>query len=373
MAGPVVFVGSEHATAREDTEGAARRAGVEASLCWDVEEARTLLARADLAAPRCVVVDLELPDLEGFIGWLRGEAHLFPVPVVVQVSHPDDALYLQAHSLGADDVVVRGDDAGITRRLRNLSDFDPTARPPKTQGSAVVAHGNELRRRVLGRILRQAGFDVSFALDADDLVRVAHGMPQTPVLMVADAALPGAGAIHAVRAVRGRAGFDGVPVVLTAEADEVGALRGAAEGMGDAAVTHEAAPPDNLLFLANELLRPDVRNVRASTRVLYGTICAFRRAGTLVPVYGLTYNISREGLYVRTLDPPAPGTDLWLEMRPPRVGGAVHLRAKAVWARGLRNPGGAAPPGFGVRLVDGGPADDRAAYETGYEGLASAG
>lgn len=370
QAHPVVFVGPDHAVLREEIDSAVRRADAEAVFYWDVDEARSMLVREDLSVPRCVVVDSRMDGLEGFVSWIRGEARLFPVPVVVQVPVPGDGAYLEAHSIGADDVTVFGDVRGITRRIANLADFDPAARPPVTQGSAIVAQPSEGRRRVLGRILRQAGFDVSFALDTADLVRVAHAQSEPPTLVVADAGLPGDGSIAAAHAVRARDGFDSVAFVLTAAADDVGRYGAEADRLGKAAVSYEAAPPDNLLFLANELLRPEVQNVRASTRLLYGAICAFRQAGTLEPTYGLTYNLSREGLYVRTLDPPTPGSSIWLEVRPPHQDAAVHLRAKTVWARGLRSPGGAAPPGFGVRLLDeAGPAADRATYESAYERL----
>lgn len=373
QAGPVVFIGSDHAAQQEESTRAAKRAGAEAVFCWDANEAQTLLTGGSHPVPRCVLVDGRMADVEAMVAWMRGEARLFPVPVVVQVPAPVDEAYLRAHAMGADDVIVAGDLSGITRRLANLSEFDPNARPPLTQGRAVVAHPLELRRRVLGRILRQAGFDVSFALDSGDLVRIAEGQAECPSILVADAGLPGDGPLAAVRQVRGRPGCEKLPVVITAPADRVGELRAEAAALGGAAVTYEAAPPDNLLFLANELLRPEVSNMRASVRLLYGTICAFRAAGTLQPVYGLTYNISREGMYVRTLDPPKPGTPVWLEMRPPHGDGVIHLRGKAVWARGLRSPGGAAPAGFGIRLDDtAAPATDREAYETGYDRLREA-
>lgn len=372
-AGPVVFVGADPASSREDASEAARRAGVDARFCWDADEARGLLVSAQEPVPRCLVADERLDGLEPFVAWVRGEARLFPVPVAVQVAAPADRAYLRAHSIGADDVVPLGDYGGLARRLANLAEFDPSARPPLTQGQAVVAHPDELRRRVLGRILRQAGFDVAFAVDAADLVRVGHARGEPPAILVADAGLPGGGPFEATRAIRARTGFDNVVLVVTASEGAMSQVRDAAAEIGGAAATLEKAPPDNLLFLANELLRPDVRNVRASTRLLYGTICAFRRAGSLEVVYGLTYNISREGMYVRTLDPPAPGTPIWLEMRPPFAEQVVHLRGKAVWARGLRSPGGAAPAGFGVRLSDEGePAEDRTAYESGYDRMLEA-
>jgi uncharacterized protein (TIGR02266 family) len=154
-------------------------------------------------------------------------------------------------------------------------------------------------------------------------------------------------------------------------AGSVGAsLRERTERLGHAVAGSDLAPPDHLLFLANELLRPGVKDLRASERVLFGAICAFRPAGAMEPVHGLSYNLSREGLYVRTLDPPSRGTSLWLEMRPPHSRDAVHLRGTVAWSKGLDRPGGVVPPGFGIRLEqDRCPSADLCAYRDGYDAL----
>jgi CheY-like chemotaxis protein len=367
----VLFVGLTDGTGQEVAEGAARRAGASASFCWDADEARELLGDPAQAVPRCVFLDEQVPSLDHFVAWMRGEGRMFPVPIVAQTSDASDAGFLCVHAMGADDALVRGDAAGVHRRIANLSGFDPSARPPLTQGRAVVAHGDETRRRVLGRILRQAGFDVSFALHDEDLVEnLKSGQGEAPSVLVVHADWPTGKAAQTVHAIRALPACAKMPIVLLAPREAHEALEQEVASAGAVALAVEGAPPDNLLFLANELLRPDVQNVRASKRLLYGTVCGFRVAGALTPVYGLTYNISREGLYVRTLDPPPPGAQVWFELRPPGRDEAVHLRGKVVWCRGLRNPGGAAPPGFGLRISDDdSPPGDLAAYVEAYERL----
>jgi CheY-like chemotaxis protein len=250
-----------------------------------------------------------------------------------------------------------------------LSEFDPTARPPITQGRAVVAHDEMGRRRVLGRILRQAGFDVSFAASADEATDVAR-TGEVPSLVVAKHELSGGGALTAVRGLR-EAVATRVPFVVLGAARDLRDLGRVADGLGSVAVTSELAPPDNLLFLANELLRPGVENARASARLLHGALCGFRPAGELESEWGLTYNISREGIYVRTLDAPAPGTEVWLELRPPRSTRAVQLTATVVWRRGAKSgASGASPPGFGARILPESCAiGSLSAYHEGYERL----
>jgi hypothetical protein len=118
-------------------------------------------------------------------------------------------------------------------------------------------------------------------------------------------------------------------------------------------------------------MRPAGTENRASPRLLYGTLVSFRRQGEMIPSFGLCSNVSAEGFYVRTLDPPEPGTPVWLELRPPGSRNVVHLRANAVWRqRYVRSGVALSLPGFGARLdVDRCPEADLTAYARGYANL----
>jgi hypothetical protein len=206
-------------------------------------------------------------------------------------------------------------------------------------------------------VLRLAGFDVSFAVSSEELA--ASSSP--PAIVVASDAMPGFG--EAIATLRKHA--PDLPCVLLSTHAE-----GTSED-GRTVTIAEYSPPDSLLFSANELLRPKAADMRASARVLHAGLCAFRPAGELHPALGLTYNLSREGMYIRTLDAIDRDTDVWLEMRAPRAERAVHLRGKVMWARRPGSgPGGAVPPGFGVRLVESScPAMDLAEYQTAYSAM----
>ena len=363
----VVVIGHFAPERMEELRLAALRARAEPLFCPTAEQAREILTRADQPVPRCILADGAAAGLESFVGFARGEARLFSVPIVVLVPSVDENAFGEVHAMGADDVVVTGDWEAVTRRITNLAEFDPAMRPPMTQGRAVVAHADMGRRRVLGRILRQAGFDVSFAGEPAELVDVAR-TGAAPSLLVA--ALDGKASLDAVRDVR--ASLEArIPAVILGPARDLRDLGREADHLGAVAVTSELAPPDNLLFLANELMRENVENARASARVLYGGLCAFRASGEVARAWGLTYNLSREGLYVRTLDAPKAGTEVWLELRPPRSERVVQITATVVWRRGLASgAGGAAPPGFGARILPESCAvPSLSAYHEGYERL----
>ena len=100
------------------------------------------------------------------------------------------------------------------------------------------------------------------------------------------------------------------------------------------------------------------RELRASSRVLYGTTVLFRVAGGEDDEIGYTFNISAGGAYVRTLAPPPRSSDVWLELRPPRSHRRVRLEARVVWTRAFGpNDSATVPPGFGVQLTGGSTAD----------------
>jgi hypothetical protein len=67
-----------------------------------------------------------------------------------------------------------------------------------------------------------------------------------------------------------------------------------------------------------------------------------------VEALGQLHNVSRSGLYVRSVEPPRPGAIVALQFESP-VGRLVDLRGEVRWnTRGAARVG--RPEGFGVRL-----------------------
>lgn len=339
-------------------QAAAYRAGTALVFYPTVEEACSGL-KALPETPRCVFVSHAAP-IDSLVEWMRSRAELFSVPVVALAPYPADAEYRKAYAQGADDVLVTSDAGGITRRLANLEARRPGARPPANKGEAIVACQQINRRRLLGRTLRQAGFDVCFAEGAYELIEIAK-TARSLTLVVITADFPPTGAEAAVKAVRTITDNPTLPAMVIPEA-----------GQGDSqgVIPNGSEQAGKVLFFADELLSGKGKEQRASRRVLFHTVCSFREPGAMESIFGLTHNISREGLYVRTLDPPQPGSELWLEMRDPRDGIGIHLRGRVVWRREPSATGGSSPPGFGLRIeAERCPPEDMALYVCGYEEL----
>lgn len=345
---PVIVVG-QRLLQREQV----LRVAIERAACTGifVQDATALKAAIAGRTPRCVIADSS-DDLRELNRILRQDANCFGVPLVAVSEQLSERVFLELYHLGADDVIGLNQIGDLTRRLGTLDGFDPTARTALFQGSCLLAHSDTYRRQVLGRVLRQAGFDVSFAASAAEALQVAERSP--PKVLVVSEGLEGGG-IRAL-SLLSQHWVGTMPAILLTNRAPSGSV-----STGGWPVVHEDAPPDDMLFVANELLKPrELLESRASRRVLYATLCTFRTGGELDTRVGLTYNISREGLYVRTLDAPPPDRPVWIELRPIGVSAAVHLRAEIAWTRTLATGArGSAPPGFAARIspLDSPPAD----------------
>jgi CheY-like chemotaxis protein len=343
-------------------EKAAARANGEARFfpaITDCEEALSALR------PNCVLVDGSGTTLARTTTWIREQPSLFSTQVVAMVSDLRDSSFVQAYRNGADDVILRTNLGGVTRRLANLHRFDPSHRAPIERGCVLISHETDEHRRRFGRVLRQAGFDVQFALDVDEIMSALASEVPPELVVVSDEVLP----VHKIREVRRLANAPGTPLVIVATASSTRIM--IESGLERVATISECAPHDHLLFLANDLLRSGRRQARNSPRYLFDTLCSFRLEGAFSAEHGLTYNLSETGIYVRTLDPPPKNSALWLELRPPGTTATVHLRGKLVWVampgRGSRGT----PPGFGLRIEpDKSPADDLKIYRSAYYTLA---
>jgi DNA-binding response OmpR family regulator len=307
---------------------------------------------------------LESEQSEGVAVEARSSARHVRLPMMALARSVSDLAFNDAFSWGADDVLPFGEVRPLLTRLRNLP--REHAEPPKTgRGNALVAEADRTRRTVVARVLRNAGYTVTFAVTADDASRFAERGDLALAVVSSDLVPDARPIVERARAAGSSANF----IVCCAPRD----LRSVREGLeklpGVAAVDGFAAP-ENVLFASNELSAGGVNN-RKSARLLYGTTVAFRGAGRERDDLGFTYNVSSGGLYVRTLAPP-DDDETWIELRPPRSDRLVRLVVKIAWRRRFNhNENATVPPGFGAQIIDGARADVEA-WNAGYDAMSAA-
>lgn len=330
-------------------------------------DARRIRGMFETGTVDCVVAALP-GDVHDAAHALRDGDRGAQVPLIALSEQISERAMLSLLALGADDVIAEQDVGGLVRRIKTAAAMPKRVEPAPAQGMCLVAHEDAAYRNLLCGVLRQAGFDVLGAATSYETLAVVVAPNPVKVVLVSEGLPPDGGratlARLALRLGRGR-----VSAVMLSKSGYAGAR--SPEGFVQ---MPEQASLNDLLFAVHELTRPrELLDVRASRRVLHATLCTFAPDGELFErSCGLTYNISAEGLYVRTLDPPPVGQAVWLALKPPGLAyGAVRLGGQVVWSRTrLTRGASAAPTGFAVRLTESAcPPSDRARYIDGYERL----
>jgi CheY-like chemotaxis protein/Tfp pilus assembly protein PilZ len=340
-------------------------AAADARLTVHVERSlRDLDAALDRELPAVILVDGDR-DIERTCLHCRYNPGLANVPLLGIADTVSDLGFEELFGAGGDDLVPRSSRASLVRRLRLLSaDREPVSR--RRRGTAVVVDPERRRRILLGRVLRNAGLDVAFALDASSALEQATA-PNVEMVISA-AALEVDGDSLARRA---RAAGIAVPWLVAAPPRDVARVRRLVDGLPRVAVLDGFGPPENVLFVGNDLVKGTANDARASARLLYGASVRFRIAGSDTDEIGYTYNLSAGGFYVRTLAPIPRGSETWLELSPPRGDRRVRLEGRVVWSRPFgTNEAATVPPGFAIQIT-GGSAGDLERYRRGYEAFAS--
>jgi hypothetical protein len=291
-----------------------------------------------------------LRTISALSAWVRESPSLLNVPSVALIDRPTEGRFRDAFAAGADDALVGADERSLRQRLESLRTL-PAPRSAPDHGMALIAMADGPLRLWVGRTLRQAGFEIAFAVRDEEVFEAAITQPTLIVTSKGTACVEALARLDVVFRERR------VPKLV----------------LDDDAWQHAGDTKAKLLFFADEAAtRARTGDARRSERVLYETICAFRLPGFMEPAYGLSHNINRGGLYVRTLSPPSVGSELWIELRTV-TGAPVHLRGRVVWRRDGGESSATAPSGFGLKIDPlHTPALDLADWEAGYEGLVSA-
>jgi DNA-binding response OmpR family regulator len=283
----------------------------------------------------------------------RSSARHARLPMIALAREMGDLSFSDAFSWGADDVLPLSSTRPLLARLRMLPRETPTL-PTTGRGTALVAESDQTRRTVVGRVLRNAGYSVMFAVTREDAASFAQQEDIALAVLNAELADDYSATIVAARRAGSKANF-----IVCATPRDLKAIRATLDGITGVSVIDAYAPPENVLFASNELKGGAVNN-RRSPRILYGTTVAFRGAGREKDDYGFSYNISEGGLYVRTLAPPEDD-EVWVELCPPRSERRVRVVGKVAWRRRFNhNENATVPPGFGLSIVDGAKADIQA-------------
>ncbi|MBN1770356.1 MAG: hypothetical protein JXB32_03775 [Deltaproteobacteria bacterium] len=315
-----------------------------------------------------LVVDAESTSLVEAAALVRGSEGTENLPLLVVVRDPLREPLERSFRLGIDDYLVESAIHQLCDRAVALSKGDPWTGVRAPAGRLVLADEDRGRRQLVARILRGWGFDLAFATNFDELAEQLRKDP-VPRVVLAASDLPPDGASGALPKLRGiRPGVE-LPWVLLADADRLPEVQDVARAYGPASVFDRSGPPENIIFLVNDLLQARAVDARRSARLLHGGPVSFWADGSPETFWAYAYNINRTGLYVRTLVPPPLGTLLHVWFRPPFGEGLVAADAQVMWRKEYGSKTGPLyPPGIGIQFVRV-PVADAAGLAAGYEAL----
>jgi hypothetical protein len=336
----VIALGNLVGELKTSLEEATSSAGVALVLTREPAKALIELEKASAVA---VLVDMATLGAEQFCKRARGTERLRGVPIIGMSRTPSELGFARVFGWGADDLVPLGATPALARRLAALVAASPHEQA--SFGQAVVAEGTTQRRALLGRVLVHAGYDVKFAVDRGS-VELYASQAETRIVVISATLGDPRKLIESASRAGGLATW-----IVTAEARSVARLASGLAGLERVVVTSTAGSPEDILFLANEIVFGPKGHRQREWRALYGTPVAFRPMGATTDDYGFSYDASPGGLYVRSLL-PCESDDVEVELRPPERDERVRLLGKVVrrFAFGSGSVA-SAPPGFGVKVT----------------------
>ncbi len=205
MLTPVVFVVDDDVSVRESLELLIRSAGWEPELFASAQE---FLARPRTFAPSCLILDVNLPDLNGLELQKRIAADRVEMPIIFITGYGDVPMTVKAMKAGAVEFLTKpfGDDV-LLSAIRNAIDRSEAALGSEAEMRAVREGYASLTHRerqvmkfvVSGMLNKQVGAELGIseitvkahrgqamrkmkANSLADLVRMADGLHLAPVL-----------------------------------------------------------------------------------------------------------------------------------------------------------------------------------------------
>ena len=328
--------------ASESSLGLVHKTNVQSAAAW-LESTR----------PAAVLVDLRAVVALDLFSTLRRAPRWADVPMIGLTQTLTEIAFAETFWAGGDDLVRPCDSTQLVARLRATKRGAGTGTPP-ARGSAVVGGAEPAFRVAAGRVLQGAGYDVEFALTAEE-VEAGARKPGTQIVVTSEA-LPQGSSMTLLESLRA-SGCD-VPFVISVPVRHIARAQVQVRKLSHVELCDSFSAPDELLFLANSLVAAPMRSRRVAPRLPFGTMVRVRPAGGEDDIVGFSHNVSQKGLFVRSLYPFAPGDAVWLEIVPPRGERRVRLSAQVMWHRPFGPLGPAlSPTGSGFQITGGLPGE----------------
>ncbi len=216
-----------------------------------------------------------------------------------------------------------------------------------TQGKThiLIADAAGPERQVLEAVLGRLGYEVTTADSAAQLDQALASDRDFQVVILHSRLL---GSNAADRA-RGMGTTTRRVILVSDDLPPGGEMMGFVDLTENALLALGVRVPE-IVFAANDLVFSRKGAFRRKKRIYGGFGASYRTDGDWVT--GGVYNLSSDGAFIETLDPPAVGTRLELKFELPGHG-EVEFPCRVTWRVGASETAGRrSPPGVGVQFLD---------------------
>ncbi len=213
MSAPIVLVVEDHQGARKLAQAALESAGYAVSAAAD---AKTALALLESERPGLILLDLVLPDMDGFelAPKLRASERGAGVPIVACSGFLPREEQGRIASAGFDDFLVKPVSPGqlVETVARYLPLPETAAAPGKLRRRILVVDDDPVQRRLLRARLELHGFDVEVTESGEEALALAAR--ETFDAIASDVLMPGLNGFGLCLAARRDPDLEQVPIIL---------------------------------------------------------------------------------------------------------------------------------------------------------------
>jgi len=363
-----IFIVDSDPVVGEQVKALADEYGIPTRRFSTVSETLEALRKQDAAA---LLLGSSEEDLVSQVIRVRDEKEMSLLPLLAVVREPRSETLRKAFDHWLDDFLVLGSLDHLRGKLAVLVESDEWKAMRAPVGLAVVGVEDRQDRILWARILQRHGYDIHFASTPDEVEKAFVRMQDYRMFLVSQDLLTQNLCDELRRSGDEKGKIQPSWIFLTSEERTPAADLGAIRDVPGIALFETKQPAENITHVINKLMAPPQSEARKSPRLYFAEPVRFMIEGDSNWYWTFSWNLNRQGLFLRTLTPPPQSTRLTLEFTPPFGEGMVHLDAQVVWRKEFGSKRTVlSPTGMGV-LFTRIPLADTAALEAGYQKLLS--
>lgn len=332
-------------------------------------DGRAALAEAASGRPDLIFMDLHMPNVSGdeACRLLRADPGLRDIPVVMLTGADSPAEVMQSWRAGADDFLPKPVRLTQLRAKVDSVRAGKGGTPAKLNQaqSLLLVDDSRFFRSLLGGGLEHSGFKLLYAASGQEALDQLDRNSERVSAALIDMVMPGLSGLDLLKALRKHVRFLDRPALLMTAGEVQPSWVDEAKSLGASCLSKKTMPVEAIIAEVRNLFSPELAQLRAAERVPFFSVVHYRAAGAADGEWqsGFAYNVSTQGIFVRTLSALPRGTALELQVK---IGVRMNegTRGEVVWANGYGPRSSfSAPIGMGIRFVKLS-ADDQEAVRT---------